>query len=94
MAEKLDWATIRSRAFSDAATPADWPRRVHSISMEGLNLLGVDDQYQLYWDGKPIEIKRTLSLSIWQRVGAVTITLSAAAGAMVEVARFVIERGH
>ena len=45
------------------------------------NFVGVDQEAALYWDGKPVEIKRPLSLTVWQRIGAVAVTLSAVAGA-------------
>ena len=46
-----------------------------AINPEGLALLGLDNQTQLYWDGKPVVITQRLTLSRWQRVwAAITAT--------------------
>jgi hypothetical protein len=62
-----------------------WPSDVWTIGVDRLDLLGVDEEGNLYWDGKPIEIRRPLSLTAWQRIGAVVLAVSAlvAAGAAV-----------
>jgi hypothetical protein len=58
-----------------------WPDDVWCIGLDRLDLLGVDSRGELYWDGKAIEVRRPLSLSWWQRVGAVIIAGSALVGA-------------
>ena len=47
--------------------------------------MGVGDDGALYWDGKPVEVAKRLSLTTWQRIGAVLTVLAAltAAGASV-----------
>lgn len=52
-----------------------------SIGINRLDLLGVDDDGNLYWNGKPIEVRKSVALSLWQRVGAISVTLSAIVGA-------------
>lgn len=63
----------------------DWPPHVWCIGLDRLDLLGVDDEGDLYWDGKRVEVRKRLNLTMWQRVGAVVIagsTLVAAAAAV------------
>lgn len=68
-------------AQSTAETPDGWPVGVRPISGDGLDYLGVGDDGTLYWDKKPVVVRRTLDLSIWQRIGAVVVALSAVVGA-------------
>jgi hypothetical protein len=49
-------------ARSKQAQPG-WPAGVTVITLKGLDHLGVDERGRLYWDGKPIEIARTPSLT-------------------------------
>ena len=93
IADKIEWERMRATAFADAETPADWPRDVKPVSFNGLTLFGVDGQRQLYWDGRPVEIKKLLSLTAWQRIGTILVTLSAVAVATVQVWHFILERG-
>ncbi|WP_230629360.1 hypothetical protein [Sphingomonas sp. Leaf37] len=67
-------------AQSTAEPPEDWPAGVYPISMGGMSHLGVGNDGAIYWDGKPIEVRRTLTT--WQRVGAVTVTASAVIAAV------------
>jgi hypothetical protein len=66
-------------AQSTAERPKDWPAGVYPISLDGLSHLGVGNDGAVYWDGRPIEVRRTLTT--WQRVGAVTVTASAVVAA-------------
>lgn len=63
----------------------DWPVHVWAIGLDRLDYLGVDRDGNLYWDGERVEVRKPLSLTFWQKVGAVTVTLSTivAAGAAV-----------
>jgi hypothetical protein len=70
----VDWDTLRRNARS-GERPPEWPQDVQGISMEGLGLLGLDRRTQLYWDGRPIVIRRRLSLSPWQKLATVIIAL-------------------
>jgi hypothetical protein len=49
-----------------------WPPGVRTIGQDELDCLGVDRRGNLYWDGKPVEV-RHFSLTLWQKVGAVII---------------------
>ena len=65
-----------------------WPPDVRSISLEGVDYIGVDDHGRLYWDGHRIEIARTLSLTRAQNFIAVLGVLAAVAVGAVESLRF------
>jgi hypothetical protein len=43
--------------------------------MEDLNRLGIDPEHQLYWDGYPIEIRRSIVLTRLQKRIAVIATI-------------------
>ncbi|MET3970832.1 hypothetical protein [Bradyrhizobium sp. S3.9.1] len=61
-----------------------WPKGVRPISSDEADALGVDAKGELYWHGKPVEIRRPLDLTWWQKFGAVvvaTATVVAALGA-------------
>jgi hypothetical protein len=44
---------------------------LRSISMDKIDLLQVDRNGRLYWDGEPVEVSRRLTF--WQTVGAFTV---------------------
>jgi len=50
--------------------------------MDGLSLIGIDDQNRLYWDGNRLA---TLTLTRWQKLGAIAVTASAVIGAAAAV---------
>ncbi|GFE76248.1 hypothetical protein [Novosphingobium sp. TCA1] len=62
-----------------------WPEDVWSIGIDRIDLLGVDEKGNLFWNGQPIEIKRSLSLTWGQRVGAFLIASAAVVGAIAAV---------
>ena len=51
------------------AQPEDWPDGVRNITIGQISMLGVDNENQLYWDGKPVQIRRRVTLSFWQALG-------------------------
>jgi hypothetical protein len=61
-----------------------WPKGIRSISIEEAGALGVDTKGELYWHGKPVEIRRPLDLTWRQKLVAgivATATVIAAIGA-------------
>ncbi len=74
--------TDKPTAATDAEPLAGWPSDVRPISLETLSFLGVDPDGNLYWNGKPVEVRKSLSLTVWQKAGAGLISLSAVVGAM------------
>nr|UXE45846.1 hypothetical protein Hi04_10k_c5342_00026 [uncultured bacterium] len=58
----IDWEQVRNVRFRKER-PADWPKGVFAISMEGVTLLGVHEQSnKLYWDGNEIVTRHILAL--------------------------------
>ena len=53
--------------------PEHWPPGVQQMNIGQIGMLGVDNENQLYWDGRPVEIRRRVSLSFWQAVGTFLI---------------------
>jgi hypothetical protein len=58
-----------------------WPPGVREIAMEEQDCLGIDRYGNLYWDGRPIEVRHIL-LTRRQAVWAVIIAISALIGAI------------
>jgi hypothetical protein len=63
------------------ANKAAWEPGVRTVGLEELDCLGIDRKGNLYWDGKPVEV-RHVWLTRWQKVGAVVIAVSAIVGAI------------
>ena len=53
-----------------------WPSGVKPISIDGLDALGVSDDGYIYWDGKRIVTEKRLTLSMWQKIGAILTVLA------------------
>mgnify|MGYP003656109094 CR=1 FL=1 len=89
MTGKIDWPHLRATRFSDDTPPSDWANGVRPISQNGLGLLGIDDNGALYWDGKKIEIKNTLTLSKIQLGLAIMVAIAASVSAAMEIIKYV-----
>jgi len=72
-------------AQSTADGEKGWPPGVRPISQDGLGHLGVSDDGTLYWDGRPVEVRRSFSLTWWQTVGAALVTIAAVVSAAAAV---------
>lgn len=59
----------------------NWPADVWSIGLDRVDLLGVDLDGHLYWNGQPLEIRKSVDLSFWQKLGAIILTVSTALAA-------------
>lgn len=88
MADELDWDSIRKHAISSSSGPPEWPAKVKPISMDGAALLGLDDQQRLYWDGRLVEMERTLELRWWQTALATLTAFGTAAIAVVAILQY------
>src|SRR5680860_77805 len=62
-----------------------WPNGVREIGIDEMSNFGIDGQSQIYWNGKLIEIKKRISLSPWQKFGAVVVAVAAFSASMVGV---------
>jgi hypothetical protein len=68
-------------AQSTATPPASWPPGIRPISLEGLDHIGVGLDGDLYWDGKPVVVRKGVSLTGLQKAGALIVGLAAVIGA-------------
>lgn len=70
------------RRMVEGATPdtSRWPAGVRQITIDETGWLGLDDEGRLYWDGNPVEVGRRLTLSRWQKAGAITVAIAAVLG--------------
>lgn len=69
------------QAQSTENTPTGWPNGVRPISLDGVAHIGVGAQGDLYWDGKPIVVRKGFTLTGLQNVGAVIVGLAAVVAA-------------
>jgi len=60
--------------MTDGSRP-QWRRGIESISLDDLNRIGIDPEHQLYWDGNPIEVRRSIVLMRLQKRIAVIATI-------------------
>lgn len=57
-------------------------RGVHSIGITDLSRLAIDNEGRLYWDGKPVEVRRRVMMSRAQVIGASIVSLFLLIGAV------------
>lgn len=66
----MDWDEVRKNRLSKDR-PDDWPEGVWGISLKGVGLLGIHEKTgKVYWDGKEIVTKRSISLGTYERWAA------------------------
>lgn len=75
-------------AQSTADGKPGWPEGVRPISMEGLDHVGVGRDGTLYWDGKPIVVRKGIDLTWWQTMIAVVAALGAFASGMTDLLQY------
>ncbi len=65
------------------ADPPSWPPGVTPVkSLTDLARFGIGPRNRLFWDGKPVEVRRTLDLSRAQKIGAIIIAIGAVLGGL------------
>lgn len=69
--------------------PAHWPENVREISVNGLSLLGLDDEGQIYLNGKRLYTEKRFANQ--ERLIAWIATTSAVVAALATVASAIIE---
>ena len=57
-------------------------RNVHTIGITDLSRLSIDNDGRLYWDGKPVEVRRRIMMSRPQIVGAGIVAVFVVIGAI------------
>ena len=81
---------VPPRTDDDAIDPATFEpkpsaansRNVHPIGVGDLSRLSIDNDGRLYWDGKPVEIRRRILMSRAQIVGASLVAAFVVIGAL------------
>lgn len=67
---------------SAGSRPSHWPPDVAPLSAEGLDFFGADSKGEIYWDGKPLQVRRTLDLKPLQAVFASVVGIAAIIGGL------------
>lgn len=67
--------------MSDAGQPG-WPNGVTPIQVPDLKRLGINEQNELFWDGRHVEIRRPLTLTRFQKFITIIVTFCAVLGAL------------
>ncbi|MBL6082490.1 hypothetical protein JMJ56_31480 [Belnapia sp. T18] len=49
---------------------------IKNIGIDGLNMLGIDEDNNLYWDKKLVKIEKSVYLTYWQKFGAVLLVIA------------------
>lgn len=65
-----------------AQAPDGWPNGVKTIGVGDLRRLGIDNENQLYWDGRRIEFRRPLVLTGFQKAITALVTACAVLGGL------------
>jgi hypothetical protein len=60
--------------------PINRPDIATPLSVETIEKRGVNAAGELFWDGKPVEVRKTLLLSPLQRAGAAIVVAASVAG--------------
>lgn len=59
-----------------------WPAGVEPIGLEDLGRLGISPTDELFWDGRRIEVRRSLVLTRFQKVVTGVVTVFAILGGL------------
>ena len=70
--------------------PEPQGRNVHPVDMTDLSRLSIDRDGRLYWDGKPVEVRRRISMSQAQVVGASIVAPFVVIGALASAIQGVV----
>ena len=68
--EKIQEAVSRGSTRAGARSREKKGRNVHGLAAADLSRLSIDNDGRLYWDGKPVEVRRRIQMSRAQVVGA------------------------
>ena len=75
-------AQSESAAEPEAPAAAKKGRNIHPLAIADLSRLSIDDDGRLYWDGRPVEVRRRIEMSQAQVVGASVVAAFVALGAL------------
>jgi hypothetical protein len=91
-ARRREWEERQRELEETPPTPIDktkWPKGVRSLSLDE-DALGVDAKGDLYWHGKPVEVRRPLDLTRGQQIIAVIVALATGVGALAAVVQAIV----
>ena len=80
----IDWDRVYKYRFCPETNPR-WDSKINPISLQGTTLLGMDEENNLYWDGKLIEVRKKFSLNTFERLLAVIGIIAALASAIAAI---------
>jgi hypothetical protein len=60
--------------------PASWLKGVEQVGLEDLGRLGINGDDQLFWDGRRVEVRRSLNLTGFQKIITGIVTFFAVLG--------------
>jgi hypothetical protein len=69
------------------ADKSKWPDGIRTIGLDEADALGIDAKGELYWHGKPVEIRRPLDLTGRQKLVAGIIAIATVFAAIGAVAQ-------
>jgi hypothetical protein len=69
--EKYERPKDAAPATAEPAPPEG--RNVHTVNTMDLTRLSIDNDGRLYWDGKPVEVRRQFMMSRRQAIGATVV---------------------
>jgi hypothetical protein len=67
---------------ADGAAPTKRGGNIHQLATADLSRLSIDNDGRLYWDGKPVEVRRRLEMTRAQMVGLGIVAVFIAIGAI------------
>jgi hypothetical protein len=76
------YRVAQSESAAQPEAPAKKGRNIHPLATADLSRLSIDDDGRLYWDGKPVEVRRRIEMSRAQVVGASVVAAFVAIGAV------------
>ena len=67
-----------------------WPPHVRTVNFEDIGRLGVSEENgkTLYWDGKPVEVRKKISLTWRQGIIALMAALGSVASGVVAILEY------
>lgn len=75
--QEAEWQAKLQRVPLLKPNHAKWSKNIRSISVDELGIFGLDENGVFYWDGEPVELKRTIELRTYERVIATIVAIAA-----------------
>ncbi len=62
---------------------------IHPVTFDDIEKLGVDENNQLYWHGKPIVTKERIILEWWVNLAVIIAAFSTFGSSMIELLKYI-----